>query len=68
MVPSAAAALLVVGVRRGTEPAAQFMSETVVDVALAVSVTNPVALERPAASCCTERMTRFGSFSVNAGT
>jgi hypothetical protein len=49
--PTSAAALAVVGVKMGVEPAAQFAVVTVVVAELVVSVTVPTAFDRPAPSC-----------------
>jgi len=49
--PISAAAFAVVGTKIGTDPTAQFPSVTTVVATLRVSVTVPMALERPAASC-----------------
>lgn len=49
--PISAAAFAVVGTRIGTDPDEQFLSVTVVVAELVVSVTLPVAFDRPAPSC-----------------
>jgi hypothetical protein len=54
--PTSAAAFAVVGTRIGVDPAAQFAVVTVVVAAETVSVTVPTALDRPAASSCSERI------------
>lgn len=41
---------------------------TTVVAELTVSVTVPVAFDRPAANCCKDRMTFFGSVSLSSGT
>jgi hypothetical protein len=68
--PTSAAALAVIGVRIGVEPAAiepVCVGVTVVLAALAVSVTVPLAFDLPAASWPSEMMIFFRSVSVMPG-
>src|SRR5262245_4907926 len=63
VLPSAAAALAVCGNRKIAEPAAQVGAVTVVVVTPGVSVTLPVAFERPSISCRTAKTILKTSFS-----
>src|SRR6202035_1855463 len=68
---TSAAAVDVVAVRIGVEPTAHepvpFGVTTVVALPVA-SVTVPTAFDRPAASCCRDRMIFLGSVSAIPGT
>lgn len=67
--PYSVAALAVVGMRIGTDPGAHVpvCVVTTVVAAFSVSVTLPVAFDRPAASCWIERMIFLRSVSVMPG-
>ena len=68
--PYSVAAFVVVGMRIGTDPGAHVPVGVVTTVVaeFSVSVTVPVAFDRPAASCWIERMIFFRSVSVIPGT
>lgn len=68
VVDNAPAALAVFGKRKTELPGAQFTAKTTVEVALAVNVTDPVAFDRPMASCCSDIANLARSFSWLLGT
>ena len=68
--PNSVAAFAVVGIRIGTDPGAHVpvLVVTTVVAEFSVSVTVPVELERPAASCWSDRFIFLRSVSSMLGT